>query len=81
MKLAHIVRAQVLSLKEQEFTTAAHRTGCDSPAYYLPPLLPNCLAPIIVTATLGVGSAIVTEAYLSFLGFGVLQPTQPGAIF
>lgn len=38
-------------------------------------MLPNCLAPIIVTATLGIGSAIVTEAYLSFLGFGVLPPT------
>ncbi len=75
MRLAHIVRAQVLSLKEQEFTTAALALGATRRRIVFRHLLPNCFAPIIVTATLGVGSAIVTEAYLSFLGFGVLQPT------
>jgi peptide/nickel transport system permease protein len=75
MKLAHIVRAQVLSLKEQEYSTAARALGARSIRIILYHMLPNCIAPIIVNATLGIGSAIVTEAYLSFLGFGVLQPT------
>ncbi|HEX2907773.1 MAG TPA: ABC transporter permease [Phototrophicaceae bacterium] len=75
MRLAHIVRAQVLTLKEQEFTTAAIAVGARQTRIIFQHVLPNCLAPIIVNATLGIGSAIVTEAYLSFLGFGVLQPT------
>jgi peptide/nickel transport system permease protein len=75
MRLAHIVRAQVLILREQEFTTAAIAIGTSQFAIIWRHILPNCTAPIIVNATLGVGSAIVTEAYLSFLGFGVLQPT------
>ena len=75
MRLAHIIRAQVLTLKEQEFTTAAIALGAHHARIILRHVLPNCTAPIIVNATLGIGSAIVTEAYLSFLGFGVLQPT------
>lgn len=75
MRLAHIVRAQVLTLREQEFTTAAIAIGAGKFAIIWRHILPNCIAPIIVSATLGVGSAIITEAYLSFLGFGVLQPT------
>ena len=75
MRLAHIIRAQVLTLKEQEFTTAAVAIGAQKFRIILRHILPNCTAPIIVNATLGIGSAIVTEAYLSFLGFGVLQPT------
>ncbi len=75
MRLAHIIRAQVLTLKEQEFTTAAVAIGAHKIRIILSHILPNCTAPIIVNATLGIGSAIVTEAYLSFLGFGVLQPT------
>lgn len=75
MRLAHIIRAQVLTLKEQEFTTAAIALGAHEARIILRHVLPNCTAPIIVNATLGIGSAIVTKAYLSFLGFGVLQPT------
>jgi peptide/nickel transport system permease protein len=75
MRLAHIVRAQVLTLKQQEFTTAAVALGAQRRVIVLRHILPNCLAPIIVNATLGISAAIVTEAYLSFLGFGVLQPT------
>jgi peptide/nickel transport system permease protein len=75
MRLAHIVRAQVLSLKAQDFTSAAVALGANDRRIIFRHLLPNCITPIIVTATLGVGQAIVTEAYLSFLGFGVLQPT------
>lgn len=75
MRLAHIVRAQVLTLKEQEFTTAAVALGARKSRIIIQHIFPNCTAPIIVNATLGIGVAIVTEAYLSFLGFGVLQPT------
>lgn len=75
MRLAHIVRAQVLTLKAQEFTLAAIALGAPQRHIIFRHILPNCVAPIIVNATLGIGAAIVTEAYLSFLGFGVLQPT------
>jgi peptide/nickel transport system permease protein len=75
MRLARIVRSQVLSLKEQEFVVAAHTLGARPMSILFSHILPNCLAPIIVTATLSIGAAIVTEAYLSFLGFGVLPPT------
>ncbi len=75
MSLARIVRSMVLSLKEQDFVLAAHTIGVRPIHILFRHILPNCLAPIIVTATLGVGAAIVTEAYLSFLGFGVMPPT------
>lgn len=75
MRLARIVRSVVLSLKEQEYVTAATTLGARKGRILFQHVLPNCLAPIIVSATLGIGAAIVTEAYLSFLGFGVLPPT------
>jgi peptide/nickel transport system permease protein len=75
MQLSRIVRAQVLSLKEQEFIVAARAMGIDHSGVILRHLLPNLLAPIVVTATLGIGTAIISEAYLSFLGFGVQPPT------
>ncbi len=75
MTLARIVRAQVLSLKEQEFVMAARAIGVTDQHMILQHLLPNLIAPIVVTATLGIGTAIITEAYLSFLGFGVQPPT------
>jgi len=75
MRLARIVRSLVLTLKEQEFVTAATTLGARQGRIVFQHVLPNCIAPIIVTATLGIGNAIITEAYLSFLGFGVLPPT------
>ena len=75
MYLARIVRSQFLSLKEQEFVTAARCTGTSNLAIIAYHILPNSIAPIIVNATLGVASAILTEAYISFLGLGVRQPT------
>jgi peptide/nickel transport system permease protein len=75
MYLARIVRSQFLSLKEQEFVTAARCTGTPSMAIIAYHILPNSVAPIIVNATLGVANAILTEAYISFLGLGVRQPT------
>ncbi len=73
--LARIVRGSVLSLKEQEFVTAARSLGAGSPQIISSHLLPNCMAPIIVNASLGVAGAILTAASLGFLGLGVQPPT------
>jgi peptide/nickel transport system permease protein len=75
MYLARIVRADFLSLKEREFVTAAHTVGTRNLAIIGRHILPNTAAPIIVAATLGVANAILSEAYISFLGLGVQPPT------
>jgi peptide/nickel transport system permease protein len=75
MYLARIVRAQFLSLKENEFILAARATGTSNFEIIFRHILPNSIAPIIVTATLGVANAILAEAYISFLGLGVQPPT------
>jgi len=75
MSLSRIVRSMVLTLKEREFVTAATMIGAKTGRIIRVHILPNCVAPIVVSATLGVGNAIITEAYLSFLGFGVMPPT------
>ena len=75
MYLARIVRSNVLSLKEQEFVTAARCTGASNSSIIFSHILPNTTAPIIVSATLLVASAILAEAYVSFLGVGVQPPT------
>lgn len=73
--LARIVRAEFLSLKENEFILAARSIGTPTHEIILRHILPNSIAPIVVSATLGVASAITTEAYISFLGLGVQPPT------
>lgn len=75
MYLARIVRAQFLSLKENEFILAARATGTSNMGIIFRHVMPNSLAPIIVAATLGVANAILAEAYISFLGLGVQPPT------
>jgi peptide/nickel transport system permease protein len=75
MYLARIVRAEFLSLKENDFVLAARSTGTGNRGIIFKHILPNCMAPIIVTATLGVANAILAEAYISFLGLGVQPPT------
>ena len=75
MYLARIVRSNVLSLKEQEFVTAARCTGASNFSIIFSHILPNTTAPIIVAATLLVAAAILSEAYVSFLGVGVQPPT------
>jgi peptide/nickel transport system permease protein len=75
MYLARIVRAEFLSLKEREFIQAAHCIGTRHIAIIFRHILPNTVAPIIVSATLGVANAILSEAYISFLGVGVRPPT------
>ena len=73
--LARIVRAEFLSIKEREFITAARATGTPKYQIIFRHILPNCVAPIVVSATLGVANAITLEAYISFLGLGVRPPT------
>ena len=75
MYLARIVRANVLSLKELDYISAAKALGANYQRIFFSHLVPNTLGPIIVTATLGVANAILTEAYVSFLGLGVQPPT------
>ena len=75
MYLARIVRAEFLSIKENEFILAARATGTSNRQIISRHVLPNSFAPIVVAATLGVANAILAEAYISFLGLGVQPPT------
>ena len=70
MQTARIVRGDVLALKEREFVLAARSIGTSPPMMILRHVLPNVLSPIMVSATLGIATAIITESALSFLGFG-----------
>lgn len=70
MPVARLVRASFLSLKEKEFVEAARCLGADNSSLIFKHILPNVLSPVIVAATLGVGSAIILESTLSFLGLG-----------
>lgn len=71
---ARIVRAAVLGIKDQEFVESSRSIGTGTLRIILQEIIPNCLAPIIVQATLGVASAILSTASLSFIGLGVQQP-------
>ncbi|MGH7881315.1 MAG: ABC transporter permease [Candidatus Dormibacteraceae bacterium] len=71
MGMARLVRGQFLSLREQDFIVAARSVGASRLSIIIRHLLPNTAAPIIVAATLGVAGAMLTEAALDFLGFGV----------
>jgi len=70
-----ITRGSVLSVKEREFVLAARALGIRDAAIVMRHILPNVLAPLIVLATLGVASAIITSSALSFLGLGIKPPT------
>ena len=74
LTMARIVRGQVLSLKNQEFVLAARATGVSTTGIIFRHLVPNTLGPVIVYATLTIPSVMLTEAFLSFLGFGVQPP-------
>ena len=73
---ARIVRAAVMSVKDQEFVEASKAMGASNATIIFKEILPNCLAPIIVQATLSVAGAILSTASLSFIGLGV-QPPDP----
>src|SRR6266705_6827027 len=72
---ARLVRGSVLSIKEKEYIEACRAVGVRDPWILLRHVLPNCLAPIIVTTTLGIATSIIVEATLSFLGLGTQPPT------
>jgi peptide/nickel transport system permease protein len=72
--MARIVRGSVLSVKENEYIEAVKALAQSQPRVLGRHVLPNCLAPIIVTATLSIGNAIIIEASLSFLGLGTPTP-------
>jgi peptide/nickel transport system permease protein len=75
MSLSRIVRSLVLSLKETEFILAARALGASDLRIIVSHVMPNIVAPVVVSATLGVGNAILSESYISFLGVGVGAPT------
>lgn len=74
---ARIVRSQVLTVKEMEYVTAARNIGATDLAVITRHILPNIVAPVIVYTTLGIGSIILAEASLSFLGLGSAQQATP----
>jgi peptide/nickel transport system permease protein len=75
MGVARLVRAEILSLKEREYVLAAEVMGAKAPWVIARHLIPNAIGPVLVSATLGVGGAILVESALSFLGIGVQPPT------
>lgn len=75
MGVARLVRAEFLTLKGREFVLAAKALGANDGRIIFGHVLPNAMAPVLVSATLGVAGAILTESALSFLGIGVQPPT------
>ena len=75
MGVARLVRAEFLSLKEREFVLAARTSGANDFRIIFFHILPNAMAPVIVSAVLGVAAAVLIEGSLSFLGLGVQPPT------
>jgi peptide/nickel transport system permease protein len=76
MTVARIVRSMFLQIKEQEFVTAARCVGARNGRIMWTHILPNAIAPLAVAATLSIGSAILTETAVSYLGLGI-QPPMP----
>lgn len=70
-----IVRASILSLRDQEFVEASRAAGANNFTIIMQHILPNCLAPLIVQATLRIGTAILSCASMSFIGLGIVPPT------
>jgi len=80
--VSRLVRAEVMTLRESDFIVAARALGAPVPRILWRHLLPNVAAPVVVSATLGVGNVIALEAGLSYLGIGAPPPTASwGAIF
>ena len=75
MGVARLVRAEFLSLRERDFVLAARAIGARDTRIIFRHILPNAISPVLVSATLGVAGAILTESALSFLGIGVQPPT------
>ena len=75
VSMARLIRGQILSLREQEYVLSARASGAGSGWIIRRHLVPNCISVIIISTALQIPSAIFTESYLSFLGFGVNAPT------
>ncbi len=75
MSVARLVRAEFMALKKRDFVMAAKAIGVSDIVIMLRHIMPNAMAPVLVSATLGVAGAILTESALSFLGIGVQPPT------
>lgn len=75
MGVARLVRAEILTLKERDYVAASKIMGAHDAWIITRHLIPNAIGPVLVSATLGIGGAILTESALSFLGIGVQPPT------
>lgn len=75
MGVARLIRAEILTLKERDFVAASKVMGGTDAWVILRHLMPNAIGPVMVSATLGIGGAILVESALSFLGIGVQPPT------
>lgn len=75
MGVARLVRAEFMALRERDFVQAARVIGASDGRIIFRHILPNALSPVLVSATLGIAGAILTESALSFLGIGVQPPT------
>jgi len=75
MGVARLVRAEILTLKERDFVAVSRVMGGSDAWIIVRHLIPNAIGPVLVSATLGIGGAILTESALSFLGIGVQPPT------
>src|SRR5208282_3749284 len=75
MEVARIVEARIRALRERDFAVAAEVMGASDRWTIFRELLPNAVAPIVVSATLIVARAILLESYISFLGYGIQPPT------
>jgi len=74
MEVARIIRAQIQYIKEQDFIQAAFAMGASDSRIMFKELLPNAIAPVLVSATLNVANAVLMESYISFLGYGIQPP-------
>ncbi len=73
--ITRLLRATMLEYREQEFVEAAKALNCSNPRVMFTHVFPNCVAPIIVNISIGIGMNIITSASLSFLGLGIQEPT------
>ena len=74
MEVARIIRSQIQYIKEQDFIQAAFALGASEARIMFRELLPNAVAPVMVSATLNVANAVLMESYISFLGYGIQPP-------
>jgi peptide/nickel transport system permease protein len=80
MYIARVVRGQVLSIREKEFVEAARASGASSRRIIFRHVLPNCIGPIMVNATLAIAAAVIAEATLTYLGLGLQPPATSWGI-